>query len=364
MTNPFRPFRDQVRQILGVERGSNDEMSDALLKTLRDHVPSFLPFAPLIGDVAHIDVPETPETESIDAQFRQTRVADTVVDLLDAWTDEPLVFVAEDIHWADPASISLLERLTRESAVRSWLVIVTSREQVEHDSGISIELDPLDSSATEKLVYAATEDRPLRRDEVEAIAGRSGGNPLFTEELLKVIRDTGDTSSLPTSLDGVVGSQIDALEPESRRVLHYLSVLGRSFRTSVARDLVATQSIELTPATRDTLGGFLDDDGDDRLRFRHALVRDVAYEGLPYRRRQDLHIRAGHLILEGATEGEDTILDVLSLHFSLGGDHQLSWRYSRRAGDRNMEAYANIEAETEYDSTLLLWARPRKIRAV
>jgi len=349
--SPYRPFRDEVRRILSVERGTNEEMSEALLATLREFAPSFLPHAPLIGDVAQIDVPETAVTGKIDAQFRQARVADTVVELFSAWTDEPLAIVAEDLHWADPASLALLERLEREAEDREWLVISTSRDERVDAAGTAIALAPLDDATATELVYSATDESPLRPDDVDVLVERSGGNPLFVQELLRIIGETGDISTLPTSLDGVVGSQIDALDSSARRALRYLSVLGRSFRTSIARALLATQDIELTDTVRQTLNEFLEDDGSDRLRFHHSLVRDVAYEGLPFRRRRDLHIRAGRLILDG-TQDDEAVLDVLSLHFSLGGDRELSWQYSLRAGDRNMEAYANLEAETEFERAI------------
>ncbi len=349
--SPYRPFRDEVRRLLSVERGTNESMSDALLASLKGFAPSFLPFAPLIGDVAQIDVPETSETARIDPQFRQARVADTVVELLDAWTDEPLVVVAEDLHWADPASIALLDRLSREAEARSWLVISTGREPPSDQGGTAIALAPLRDTAVKEIVYSATEASPLRSGDVAVVVERSGGNPLFVQELLRIISETGDIATLPTSLDGVIGSQIDALDPSARRALRYVSVLGRSFRTSIARTLLATQGVDLTDSVRQTLDGFLEQDGPDRLRFNHALVRDVAYEGLPFRRRRDLHIRAGRLILEWSQD-DDAILDVLSLHFSLGGDRELSWEYSRRAGDRNKQVYANLEAETEFERAI------------
>jgi class 3 adenylate cyclase/tetratricopeptide (TPR) repeat protein len=349
--SPYRPFRDEVRRILSVDRDTNEKMSEALLSTLREFAPDFLPYAPLVGDVAQIDVPETAITEIIDPKFRQARIADTIVELLSGWTEEPLVIVAEDVHWADPASLALLERLEREAEAHSWLVMSTSREEQDTYIGRSIVLEPLDALNVEELVYGATELSPLRSDEVAVVVERSGGNPLFVQELLRIVGETGDLSTLPTSLDGVVGSQIDALAPSPRQALRYISVLGRSFRTSIARSLLATQGVDLTDSVRETLNGFLEDDGSDRLRFRHALVRDVAYEGLPFRRRRDLHLRAGTLILE-SSQDEDAILDVLSLHFSLGGDRELSWKYSLRAGDRNMDAYANLEAETEFERAI------------
>ncbi len=352
VANPFRPFRDPIRSLLGIESGSADEMSSKLLDTVRHQAPELVPLAPLIGDLAHIDVPATEVTRAIDSRFRQSRAVDTAVEFLAAATTDPLVIVAEDMHWADAGTLLLLERLDRESEQRQWLVLTTSRNAPDEPLAADIGLEPLDDVVVEALVHAATEASPLRTEEVAAVVKRSGGNPLFVEELLKVVKETGNIESLPTSLDGVVGSQIDALEPLARQVLRYVSVLGRSFRMSIARDLMKTQGIELNSATRETLTEFLDDDGPDRLQFRHALVRDVAYDGLSYRRRRDLHDKAGHLVLDRAGSDDHSVADILAVHFSAGGEHRLAWRYCRMAGDQNMAVYANVEAATQFERAL------------
>jgi class 3 adenylate cyclase/tetratricopeptide (TPR) repeat protein len=350
--NPYRPFRDPIRRLLGIAQGSNQDMRDSLVDSLEKKAPSLVPFAPLIGDITHVDIAPTDATRAIDPRYRQSRVADVTVELLESLYDGPLIVVAEDTHWADAASLTLIERLIREAEQHPWLVIATDRHSPESADESDISLDPLDASTVESLVYTATEASPLRPDNVAAIIERAGGNPLFVQELVKAVRETGDIESLPTSLDGVVGSQIDALEPLARRVLRYVSVLGRSFRTSVARDLIATQGIELNAATRATLSGFLDDDGSDRLQFRHALVRDVAYEGLSYRRRRQLHLEAGQLVLDRVDGDEAAVVDVLALHFFLGGDSERAWKYCRAAGDDNMNAYANVEAATQFERAI------------
>jgi class 3 adenylate cyclase/tetratricopeptide (TPR) repeat protein len=350
--NPYRPFRDPIRQLLGIAQGSNEEMRDSLIDTLEKKAPELVPFAPLVGDIAHVDIAPTDATRAIDPRYRQSRVADITVELLESLHNGPLIVVAEDTHWADAASRALVERLIREAEQHPWLVITTDRHSPESADESDIDLDPLDASTVESLVYTATEASPLRPDDVAAIIERAGGNPLFVQELVKAVRDTGDIESLPTSLDGVVGSQIDALEPLARRVLRYVSVLGRSFRTSVAQDLIATQGVELNAVTRATLSGFLDDDGSDRLQFRHALVRDVAYEGLSYRRRRQLHLEAGQLVLDRADGDEAAVVDVLALHFFLGGDQQRAWGYCLRAGDHNMDVFANAEAATQFERAI------------
>ena len=349
--NPYRPFRDPLRELLGIERGSNKAMAAALTKGLRDAAPAIVPFAPLIADVAHIDISPTAETAPIEGRFRQERTADMVIDLLRSTFPGAMLMVAEDMHWADAASQALLARVVREASRESWLAIVTGRDFSVPDAQL-MKLGPLADDAVTQLVHAETEAAPLRPDVVSAVVERAGGSPLFAQELVYAVRETGDVSSLPTSLDGVVGSQIDALAQLPRRVLRYVSVLGRSFRTAIARDLIATQGIRLDSATRETLGAFLDDDGPDRLQFRHALVRDVAYEGLPFRRRRDLHLKAGELVLATVEGAEDSAADILALHFYLGGDAPRAWRFCNLAGDQNSEMYANTEAATQYERAI------------
>jgi len=353
--NPYRPFRDPIRMLLGIDPTSDEDLSAQLTRRLSEIDDSLTAFAPLLGDIAHIDADPTPETEHISGQFRQDRAADVLIDVLRQVTVDSVLLTFEDVHWADAASSALLDRLVKAAVDLPWLIVQTRRdvpEDVADKESDLIELAPLSEEEVEQLIHAETESAPLRPDVVAALAERSGGSPLFTHELLNVIKDTGDADSLPTSLEGVVGTQIDGLEPLARRVLRYVSVLGRSFRSSVARDLIATQGLALDDAARTALTGFLDNDGADRLQFRHAIVRDVAYEGLSFKRRKELHRHAGQLVLDQYAGAEDSVADVLALHFYSAGDHEKAWRFCTMAGDRNMERYANVEAAVQFDRAL------------
>ena len=350
--NPYRPWRDALRSLLGVERASQQEMAVQVLAGVERIAPHLVAFAPLIGDVAHVDLDATPETAAIESRFRSDRTVEVVVEFLELANPGACVIAAEDIHWADTASLALLERLAAGAKRRGWLVLATSQDQtLAHSTAIALE--PLSEDEAIQMVHAATEAAPLRPDVASTIVRRSGGSPLFIEELVAIVRDTGDVSSLPMSLDGVVGSQIDNLPPLARRVLRYLAVLGRSFRIKVARDLLRGQGIVLDDATRSTLATFLDDDGSGRLEFRHSMVRDVAYEGLSYRLRRELHLAAGHLLLESVAGDEDSAADMLALHFSEGGDAEVAWRFARTAGDRNRDLFANSAAASQYERALL-----------
>jgi tetratricopeptide (TPR) repeat protein len=144
----------------------------------------------------------------------------------------------------------------------------------------------------------------------------------------------------------MVTAQIDRLAPGDRHVLRYASVLGASFSQTLLSTIVES---DRTPDERTwrRLGEFLVNDAPGRWRFRHALMRDAAYEGLPYRRRRELHARAGQAILADADQPED-VAEVLSLHFFNAQRHDESWVYSKQAGDRAQKKFANTEAATFY----------------
>ena len=128
--NPYRPFRDPVRDLLGVVRASNDAMADALRQGLKEVAPGLLPLAPLLGDIAHVEMDPTPETAAIDGRFRQDRTADAMVSLLEAVRPGQLAIIAEDMHWADAATEGLVARLARETVGHPWLVLATARDSV------------------------------------------------------------------------------------------------------------------------------------------------------------------------------------------------------------------------------------------
>ena len=352
---PYRPFRDSIRRILRVERGDQQAMARQLAKAVSHLDRELLPLLPLIGDVAHVDVGSTPEVEAIDTRFRRDRLADAVIRILELGKPGPLALILEDHQWMDEASLELSERIVTAAATHPWLVVTTrfgQDESPEPDGPTVITLSPLDPESSALIVNKVTDDQPLLPHEVDTIVQRAGGNPLFLEELLSVVRQTGAVGDLPDSLDALVSSQIDALPPLPKRLLRYASVLGRSFRLSVLNEVLRDDPLELDSSARDSLVGFLASDGADRMQFRHGLLRDVAYEGLSYRRRRELHSKAARATERLAGNDTRAVADLLSLHFSLAQEYEPTWRYGRMAGDDDRDAYANVDAAVQYERAL------------
>ncbi len=348
--NAYWAVRDPLRRMLGIERTTQDDMRRQLRKVVTKRAPQLAAALPLLGDVMQIRVPDTPETEAIDPRFRPERTGAAVVELIETIHPGPFALIAEDAQWLDDASMTLLKRVGTAAESRPWTVILTARldEPGFAPQGDAMILHPLDEEAVRQIVIEATQAAPLRPHELEAVVSRSGGSPLFLGEILRVMRETGDASALPESLDAVVSVEIDTLPPLSRKLLRYSSVLGRSFRRVVLDEFLAPEEIDLDEATIKDLRRFLVSDVEDRLQFRHLVVHDVAYEGLSFRRRRQLHQRAGEVIERLAGADPDAVAEYLAGHYALAGDHDKVWRYARVAGDRARRAYSNVEAATQY----------------
>ncbi len=349
-SSAYRVFRDPIRSLLGVERGSSAEMRAALERGAAGAGPGLLPWLALLGDVAHVDVEASPEVRALDPRFRPDRVAHTLIQLLAARHPDPLVLAFDDAHWADEASAHLFGRIAHECEGRPWLLLVARREGEEGftpRAGLTLELEPLSQSSSEALVNLATEAAPLRAHEVELVVERAGGIPLFLEEIVRAARQVGSVEAVPGSLEAAMAAQIDRLDPEGRQLLRYASVLGNSFRRSILEELLRGDGHVLAPAVLARTGAFLEAEGEERLRFRRALIRDTAYEGISYRLRRRLHRVAGEAIERTAG---DVAADAgtLALHFTLAGDAERTWRYAREAADRARRAFANPEAARLY----------------
>jgi class 3 adenylate cyclase/tetratricopeptide (TPR) repeat protein len=342
MTNSYRVFRDPIRALLGVHRGTHAEMGAELLATVRHAAPHLEPWLALIADVAQIDVDPSDDVLALLPRFRPDRTADVVIELLELFLTGAVVFRLEDAHWADEPSAHLAMRLAGAAHTHPWAVVAVRRDEpggIELDKGRTVDVAPLTSEDLRELVHLQTEASPLRPHEVDLIVERAGGNPLFASELISALRAVGDADAVPSSLQGALVAQVDALDPFSRRVLSYGSVLGRSFRRSVLTAVLAREQVVVDEATIDRLGGFIEADGPDRWRFRNGLVRDVTYDGLGFRLRERLHLEAGEAI-ESISDDPAVDADVLALHFSEGSDHARAFHYSELAAQRAERSFA------------------------
>lgn len=300
----------------------------------------------------------------------------------------PVVLTVENLHWADAASVELLQVVLDRLADQPLMVVATCRPGAElrtlatpRAAHTEIRLMPLSPVESETLLAAylgeSTAGMPPRLRQL--VLGRSSGQPFYLEEILRgliaagvlVRGETGWTctagaavANVPPTIQGLLLARVDRLPDGARHALHEAAVLGPVFDTALLRE-VASHPDALTTALEQLRGAdFLEDAAgltdvpgaprDRRYRFTSALLQEVAYQSLLLRRRTELHARAGQalegMVGERPTRLED--IEALARHWNLGGDRQKGARLFVAAGDWARGLYANEDAVLHYERAL------------
>jgi class 3 adenylate cyclase/tetratricopeptide (TPR) repeat protein len=360
---PYLPARRLFRAALGVSADSSPEqVGQRLLDRVAVNAPELLAWLPLLGIVLGVDLPPTRQTRELDEEFRKARLEEVALALLTVLLPTPTLVVVEDLHHCDDASLDVLSRVaTAAGTDQPWLVAVSAREDdgrlVPEQGTIEtrLVLGPLAHRDALALVDGATDDAPLTPATVAALVERASGNPLFLQALLLLAREREDvarlrdTAQLPDTVEDLVTTEIDRLPPAQRRVLRYAAVLGTTVEEDLLHEMLGGTDAA-GPVSFAGLRAFIAPSAPGQLRFRHALIRDVAYDGLPFRLRRDLHEQAGSRLLarlpDPAAEPE-----LLAHHFFHAARPQQAWTYCRLAGEKARAQYALAEA-----ARFLAWA--------
>jgi class 3 adenylate cyclase/tetratricopeptide (TPR) repeat protein len=344
-SNAFFSVRSLLRPLAGITPDQTAEAAGAQLAPfIQTVMPDLAPWLPLLAVPFRAEVPSTPETDEIDAAFRRDKLHDVVSQFMTRVLLMPTLIVVEDVHWIDDASGFLLRHLAASPMPRPWLVCMTRRPEGEpfavDGHGTQLALGPLPEEQAASLALAAAGDLALSELQLETLTERAGGNPLFVRELVGASRAGAGTDVLPETVETLLTSRIDRLDPADRLLLRYASVVGPRFDVDLLDEILVDEPVEPGDLERwQRLSEFVERETSEALRFRHDLFRAMAYEGLSFRRRREIHGKVG-VALEG--RGGDAAL--LSLHFLAAGEHEKAWSYSVEAGRRAQAQYANVVA--------------------
>jgi len=292
---------------------------------------TYRPLAEMVQAAAGISPDDTPEEAF--AKLREACSSDAVADLLGlasgvldtvsgerrgqeiAWAAhewattlgeaQPLVLGFEDVHWAEESLLDLVEHLAERIDDAPVLIVCLARPELlearpswggGRRRSIAIELGPLPMAETEALVDALTKEASLPDEVRAALLDKTEGNPLFIEETIRLLTEEGVGASkrIPDTVQALIAARIDRLPPDCRSVLRHGALVGRAFwRGAVASldpelevDAALEGLIERQLLTREPVSSIA---GETEYRFRHVLIRDVAYNGLGKGERARLH---------------------------------------------------------------------------
>jgi class 3 adenylate cyclase/tetratricopeptide (TPR) repeat protein len=348
---PFTPVRRLLHHVLGTSSAQDPAtVASCLTECVERAAPELVPWVSMLGVVLDLTLPPSPEVAELEERHRAERVPELFADLLERMVPTPAMIVVEDAHLADLASAGVLAALARRASRWPWLLLVTRDDRPTAwmpDDIRRIELGPLSMAASIELAQIATPDRPLPPAIAEELAIRSGGHPLLLLELARATARGEDPDDLPSTVEELAAAQIDRLPPLQRSLLRRAAVLGTEFDEDLlvrmVEDVAPEQSM---PELLAGLEGLIVA-SDHQLRFRHPLLREVAYAGLPYRRRREFHAQAAE-VLETSTSAADRRPEILALHYFFAGRYDKAMDYGWQAGERATARFSPAAAADAY----------------
>jgi len=280
----------------------------------------------------------------------------------------PTVIVLEDLHWIDEGSEHVLKELLSDVPGLRLLVLAAQRPGwsapwSEWGWTERMALRPLPEADAALLAGAVLGGMTLSTELERHVAERAGGNPFFVEEMLRALQETGGlvqrngamhlaagaAERLPSTLTEVLLARLDRLEGEARTVAQVASVIGRSFgvrllaevmereEVAIDRPLIALQQAEIAFPRRGT---------DLEYVFKHVSMREVAYNTLVQKRRQELHLQTARAM--AALYPADEYVEMIAYHYAKTDAHTEAVEWLERAGDRAAGVYANETALEHY----------------
>jgi len=342
-SNPWAPIIDLLRGYFEIE--DDDDVSDVIdkvttrLATLDETLkPAVAALCSLLG----VDSGDK-DWNALESYQRRGRTQQAIKGLLlRESVNRSVVLVIEDLHWADEATLQLIETLLESLASNRLLILVNYRPEFEHSWGnrsvyTQIRVEPLDSDEADDLLDLLLGDDPSLVRLKRMIAEQAEGNALFLEEMVQSLveagrlvgrrgafRSEGDTEllGLPTTIQALIAARIDRLELAEKKLLFAAAVIGFEFsqplllavsgqsESSFDSNLSRLKSIELIHEKQlfpETLYAF-----------KHALIHDVAFKSLLKSQRRRLHARVGEAIERLYPARRIELAETMATHFADG----------------------------------------------
>jgi predicted ATPase len=310
---------------------------------------------PLLAPLLDVPLPEERMLTLAPEELRGRQFAALTGAMIASAKVQPVVLVFEDLHWADPTTLDVLRGLAERGALAPLFIVATARPEFRPPWSIrshhgTISLAPLDRSQVRDMVAELSARHALPQEVVENVAARTGGVPLFVEEVTRLLLERGGEQSgihaIPPTLQQSLTARLDRLGP-AREVAQIGAVIGRDFSYKLLREIAGIGEAPLQAA----LERLADADillvqgvpPASEYRFKHALIQDAAYENLLKSRRQVLHRRTAEVLRDQFTDTAAAEPALLAHHFTQAGMTETAIEWWRTAGQRSLARSALLE---------------------
>jgi ABC-type transport system substrate-binding protein/class 3 adenylate cyclase len=388
-TNPYWPVRELLRDWLGL--GVSDpetrlrlELRANLTELLGERGQEAYPFlAALFGLALEPDQESRLGNLASDAVQRET--FNWIFELVSALAAErPLCLVLEDLHWSDETTLALLAELLPATEETGVCFVLVHRSDPDHPAWqlvdgarrrfpglfVDVNLAPLPESDVKALAELDA-GGGLPEELAAMLSERTGGNPFFIQEALRDLRERGvlarrddrfeltGEAAVPAAVQEALQARLGRLDAEAREVITTAAVIGRTFGLPLLGSILPRIRLRSTISELIWLRLVVEErrDPTPEYRFRHGLVREVAYGTLLEAQRRALHRRVGEALLDLHRGSPAEVYGLLAHHFSEADDPGLAVEYLLKAGDAARAGYAEDEAIELYERALVFMER-------
>jgi class 3 adenylate cyclase/predicted ATPase len=351
---PLHPIVEWARQRFGGADATSGRRIADLESTMRLVGLDESHHAPLAELLAEAQRSEDRPPLFAPDELRRRQLEAMAAWILKGAQSQPIVLAFEDLQWADPTSLDLLRGLAERGANAPLLILATTRPEFRPPWSASphhslIALSPLDRIQVARMVGELASRHALSQETIDGVSERSGGVPLFVEEVTRFLLERGvqdDAPAIPPTLQQSLAARLDRLGP-AREIAQIGAVLGRDFPHELLQAVASLDEADLRWALEKLAEAdilYVEGDGPrTTYRFKHALIQDAAYESLLKSRRRALHRRAAELLLENSKRAAAEP-EAIARHFTDAGLDDLAIEWWGKAGDQALRRSAFQEA--------------------
>ncbi len=326
---------------------------------------------PLLADLLSIPTEGRYSRRELTPEKRKNQTFSAVLTLLKAATEQqPAIVVFEDVHWADPSSLELLERV--RDSVQNWrmLVIVLHRPDLtlpwaEQPHVSSLSIGRLDRVQVSSMLRVLAEGKVLPRNAIDQILEKTDGVPLFVEEITKAVLERGGSSDghsgtqsallVPDTLHDSLMARLDQLAPV-KTVAQIAAAIGREFSLELLKAVAPFSETDVRVAIDRLLAsGLVFRSGHlsgQSFSFKHALLRDEAYASMLHDQRRKLHGKIAEVLCRDFAEVADLAPEIVAQHYAQAGKPRLAIDYWVKAARLASARSAFVEASTHLQMAL------------
>jgi class 3 adenylate cyclase/tetratricopeptide (TPR) repeat protein len=321
-------------------------------------------------------VPEGLPHPRLSPERQKERTFEALVEmLLHVARQQPVLGVVEDVHWADPSTLELLGAVLERVRHERVLLVLNTRPDFRPAWRSRpwlhrLALDRLSPEHTTALVRQVAGSRQLPASTLQQLVARTDGIPLFIEEMTHGVLEGGTTATIPLTLHELLLARLDRLPSRQKALAQLCAVVGSSFShqllTTLTRQGPATLHRHLEGLVTAGLLQLREAEDPPHYQFRHALLRDAAWQSLPRGARRQLHQRIAQALVEHFPDVAETQPERIAHHYTQADAHASAIPYWTRAGQLATQRSANLEAVEHLRQALhllrLLPEEPRRAR--